>query len=110
MSANPVALEFAHFVLQSLPPEAEFLAIYDAMSRAANRRSFRNLGHDELAQIGVSFSLLATAELESLIEEARRTMRAPRRRQGKHQQGQGPGPGKLAKSACAEGRRRTYKG
>jgi hypothetical protein len=30
------------------------------MSRAAAGRKFRNLGHNELAQIGISFSLLAS--------------------------------------------------
>jgi hypothetical protein len=28
------------------------------MSRAATGRTFRNLGHQELAQLGISFSLL----------------------------------------------------
>jgi hypothetical protein len=80
MSINPVALEFAHFVLQSQPADAGFLEIYDAMSRAATRRSFRGLGLAELAQVGVSFSLLATANLEALIKEARQTPRSVKSR------------------------------
>ena len=72
MPTNPVAVEFVRFVLQNLPPDAEFRAIYDAMSRAAAGRKFRNLGHDELAQIGISFSLLATRDLEHLIEQAKK--------------------------------------
>ena len=74
MPTNRVAVEFARFVLQNLLPDAEFRAIYDAMSRAAAGRKFRNLGHDELAQIGISFSLLATRDLEHLIEQARQTI------------------------------------
>ncbi len=74
MPINPVAVEFARFVLQNLPPDAEFRAIYDAMSRAAAGRKFRNLGHEELAQIGVSFSLLSTSDLEHLIEQARQSI------------------------------------
>ena len=61
MPTNPVAVEFVRFVLQNLPPDAEFRAIYDAMSRAAAGRKFRNLGHGELAQLGISFSLLANS-------------------------------------------------
>ncbi len=71
MPINPVAIEFARFVLQSHPPDAGFLALYDAMSRAAAGRKFHNLGYEELAQVGVSFSLLSTSDLEHLIEQAR---------------------------------------
>ena len=74
MPTNRVAVEFVRFVLQNLPSDAEFRAIYDAMSRAAAGRKFRNLGHDELAQIGISFSLLATRDLEYLIEQARQSI------------------------------------
>ena len=69
-SPNPIAVEFARFVLETLPSDAEFLAIYDAMTRAASGHKFRNLGHVELTQIGVSFSLSATKDLEYLIEYA----------------------------------------
>jgi len=74
MPTNRVAVEFVRFVLQKLSPDAEFQAVYDALHRAAAGRQFRNLGHAELAQIGISFSLLATGNLERLIEEARKTM------------------------------------
>ena len=73
MSANQVALEFVRFVLEGQPEEANFQTIYDALSRAASGRSFRNLGHAELAQIGISFSLLETENLQALIEEAKKT-------------------------------------
>ena len=69
-----IALEFAQYVLQQNPKAKSFVAMYDAMSRAANLRSFRNLGPEELARIGISFSLLATAKLEHLIEEARKAL------------------------------------
>lgn len=74
MPTNRVAVKFVRFVLQNQPPDAEFRAIYDAMSRAAAGRKFRDLGHNELAQIGISFSLLATGDLEQLIEQARQTI------------------------------------
>jgi hypothetical protein len=74
MPTNQVAVEFVRFVFQNLPPDAEFRAIYDAMSRAAAGRKFRDLGHNELAQMGISFSLLATGDLEHLIEQARQTI------------------------------------
>ncbi len=73
-SANPIAIEFTRFVLQSQPNGADFQAIYDAMSRAAVGRQFRDLGLQELGQVGISFSLLATADLEALIEQARQTL------------------------------------
>ncbi len=72
LATNRVALEFVRFVLQALPSNAEFNTIYDAMNRAAAGRKFRDLGHQELGQIGISFSLLATGEMESLIVEARK--------------------------------------
>ncbi len=68
---NSVALDFTRFVLQTLPADAGFLDIYDAMTRAASARRFHNLGHAELSQVGVSFSLLNTANLEKLIAAAR---------------------------------------
>lgn len=73
---NQIALEFARFVLQDQPADADFLKIYDAMSRAATGRTFRNLGHQELAQLGISFSLLGTQDLEILINEARKSLTA----------------------------------
>jgi len=66
---DSIALEFARFVLQTLPADAGFLDIYDAMTRIAAARRFRNLGHAELNQVGVSFSLLNTAGLENLIAD-----------------------------------------
>lgn len=74
MALNQIALEFACFVLRNEPTDAGFLHLYDAMSRAASGRSFRNLGHQELAQVGISFSLLETAKLEDLIIEARKRL------------------------------------
>jgi hypothetical protein len=57
-------------VLQQNPEAHNFTAIYDAMSRTACARSFHNLGPEELALAGVSFSLLNTKNLEYLIAEA----------------------------------------
>lgn len=71
---NKIALEFAQYVLKQNPKAKSFVAMYDAMSRAATFRSFRNLGRDELARLGISFSLLATGKLEHVIEEARMTL------------------------------------
>jgi len=39
----------------SAASRSDFLHLYDAMRRAAASLSFRNLGHQELAQLGVSF-------------------------------------------------------
>lgn len=71
MTANKIAVEFVRYVLQQNPNAHEFVAIYDALSRTACARSFHNLGHAELAMAGVSFSLLDTSKLETLISEAR---------------------------------------
>jgi hypothetical protein len=71
MSASPVALEFVRFVLNQNPHASDFTAQYDAMTRTAAARSFRNLGYRELANEGVSFSLLATGNLEALIDQVR---------------------------------------
>jgi hypothetical protein len=59
-------------VIEQNPNADNFVAIYDAMSRAACARSFHNLGHEELALAGVSFSLLDTNKLEVLIVEAQK--------------------------------------
>ena len=72
--ANKIALEFAQYVLQHNPKAKSFVAMYDAMSRVATFRSFRNLGREELARLGISFSLLATGKLERVIEEARKAL------------------------------------
>lgn len=67
---NKVAVEFVRYVLKQNPEADNFVEIYDAMSRTACTRSFHNLGHEELAIAGISFSLLNTSELEQLISEA----------------------------------------
>jgi hypothetical protein len=71
MASKKIAVEFIRYVLQQNPNANDFVAIYDAMSRAACARSFHNLGYQELAIAGISFSLLDTNKLESLISEAR---------------------------------------
>lgn len=71
---NKIAVEFIRYVLEQNPDANDFTAVYDAMSRAACARSFHNLGCEELAMAGISFSLLATYELELLIREARKSM------------------------------------
>ncbi|MCB0155380.1 MAG: hypothetical protein KDF65_11345 [Anaerolineae bacterium] len=71
---NKVALEFVRFVLQKNPNADDFTEIYDAMSRAACARSFHNLGYEELAMAGISFSLLNTSKLEHLIVKARESL------------------------------------
>ncbi len=71
---NKVAVEFVRDVLKQNPGVNGFGAIYDAMARAACARSFYNLGYEELALTGVSFSLLATSELECLIADAQKTI------------------------------------
>ena len=75
MASNKIAVEFIRYVLQQNPDAADFATIYDAMSRAACSRSFHNLGHEELALAGVSFSLLNTYKLETLISEAQNGLR-----------------------------------
>ena len=66
-----IAIEFVRHVLETNPEADSFAKIYDAMSRAAASRSFHNLGHRELSVAGISFSLLDTSELESIILKAR---------------------------------------
>ena len=70
---NEIAVEFARYVLDQNPGVNDFAVIYDAMSRAACARSFHNLGREELAMAGVSFSLLNTNKLALLISEARKS-------------------------------------
>lgn len=71
---NKTAVEFTRYVLQQNPGANDFAVIYDAMSRAACTRSFQNLGYEELAVAGVSFSLLNTYKLELLISEAKKPL------------------------------------
>jgi hypothetical protein len=70
MPTSPIALDFARFVLRQNPGVTSFSSLYDAMARTAAARTFRNFGYRELADVGVSFSLLATGRLEDLINEA----------------------------------------
>jgi hypothetical protein len=67
-----IGVEFVRYVLEKNPDANSFVEIYDAMSRTACARAFHNLGYEELALAGVSFSLLDTNKLETLISEARR--------------------------------------
>jgi hypothetical protein len=72
--ANRIAVEFVRDILSQNPGANNFGDIYDAMTRAACTRSFRNLGHAELSMAGISFSLLSFSHLEHLIAEVQRTM------------------------------------
>jgi hypothetical protein len=70
---NKIAIEFVRYVLQANPEAENFVTVYDALSRAACARSFHNLGLQELAMAGISFSLLDTSRLERIIAEARKS-------------------------------------
>ncbi len=67
--AERVALEFVRFVLRENPNATDFGSRYDALTRAASARAFRDLGYRELAELGVSFSLSATGRLEEMIKQ-----------------------------------------
>ncbi len=69
-----IAVEFVRFVLKKYPNADSFVEIYDALSRTACARTFHNLGYEELALAGISFSLLDTSKLETIIAEARRSL------------------------------------
>jgi hypothetical protein len=71
---NPIALEFVRYTLRNNPGDHSFPTIYDAMTRTACSRSFHNLSREELALLGISFSLLATDQLERLITEAKKSL------------------------------------
>lgn len=71
---STVAVEFVRHVLQTNPQAKNFGDIYDALSRTACARSFYNLGHAELAQAGLSFSLLSLHQLERLVTEVQQSM------------------------------------
>ncbi len=71
---NKVATEFIKYVLTQNPDATNFAEIYDAMSRTACNRSFHNLGYEELALAGISFSLLNTRELEDLISKVQTSL------------------------------------
>jgi len=73
---NRIAIEFVRNILKQNPEATDFGDIYDAMTRAACQRSLHNLGYEELALAGISFSLLCTNELEHLIAEARESLAA----------------------------------
>ena len=71
---NKVATEFIKYVLTQNPDVTNFVEIYDAMSRTACSRSFHNLGYEELALAGISFSLLNTKQLEHLISKVQASL------------------------------------
>ena len=73
-TVSKIAQEFVRNVLRQNPNANNFGKIYDAMSRAACNRSFHNLGHEELALAGISFSLLNINKLEHLITEVQQSM------------------------------------
>jgi hypothetical protein len=70
---NPLAVEFVRYTLRHNPGAHDFATIYDAMTRVACARSFHNLSREELALIGISFSLLAIDKLEYLVAEAQKS-------------------------------------
>ena len=72
--ANRVAVEFVRNILIQNPNACSFCDIYDAMTRAACTRSFRNLGHQELSTVGISFSLQSTNKLDQLITEVQQSL------------------------------------
>jgi hypothetical protein len=72
--SNTVAKEFVRFVLKQNPNAGTFTELYDAMSRTACARSFHNLGYEELAIAGISFSLLNTRHLEHIITEVQESL------------------------------------
>ena len=74
--SNRIAVEFVRDILTKNPGANNFGAIYDAMTRAACTRSFRNLGYTELSMAGISFSLLSFSRLEGLIAEVQHSMLA----------------------------------
>ncbi len=71
---SKIAVEFVRNVLTHNPEAKSFGAIYDAMWRTASARSFYNLGYEELAMAGLSFSLLSFNKLEHLIHEVQESM------------------------------------
>lgn len=71
---NPLALEFVRYTLRQNPGAHDFATIYDAMVRVACARTFYDLSREELALIGVSFSLLAIDKLEGLVTEAQKSL------------------------------------
>ncbi len=72
-SWHPVALEFVYSVVRQ-NRTASFADLCDAMAFAATMRVFKNMGYQELAAVGVSFSLLRRQELAALVAEAKRRL------------------------------------
>jgi len=72
-SWHPIALEFVCSVVRQ-HRTAGFADLCDAMAFAATMRTFRNMGYQELARVGVSFSLLRRQQLAALVAEARRQL------------------------------------
>ncbi len=73
MEEDATALEFIRFALGHNPRAQDFASQYDALTRSASARAFRNLGYRELQEAGISFSLLSTEKLQHLIERAQAT-------------------------------------
>jgi uncharacterized protein (DUF362 family) len=72
-SWHPIALEFVCSVVRQ-HRTASFADLCDAMAFAATMRLFKNMGYQELAAVGVSFSLLRRQELAALVAEAKRLL------------------------------------
>jgi hypothetical protein len=65
-----LASEFAHYIATLAPRDTPWPLVYDEMCRVARSRAFRGMGYDELAAAGISLSIMGTARLCQLLEQA----------------------------------------
>ncbi len=64
---SPQLRDFILFCVQRRSPE--WPAIYDEMTRVAGQRLFQGLGHSELRQLGLSFSLSNMDKTIQLVKQ-----------------------------------------
>ena len=68
--AELLASDFAHYIATLTPRDTPWPRVYDEMCRVARSRAFRGMGYDELSEAGISLSIMGTAHLCQLLEQA----------------------------------------
>ena len=65
-----IPVEFAFFVTSRMPRTTPWAHVYDEMCRIVQSRAFRGMGYAELAEAGVSLSILGVDRLGQLLDQA----------------------------------------
>jgi hypothetical protein len=68
--ADSLPLEFARYIVARMPLGTPWPEVYDEMCRVARSRAFRGMGYQELADAGISLSIIGLERVCQLLEQA----------------------------------------